>query len=93
MPPKPDPTAKKQLIGYQRVSLAPGASATLTFNITAPMLSTVTRRGARHVLAGRHDLIFSRGHGAELRAAVDVRVADAGGQRVVVSDLEEWARA
>jgi hypothetical protein len=89
-----DPTAIKQLIGYQRVTLAAGASTVVTFKISATMLSTVDRFGTRHVLGGEHELIFSRGHGEELTktATVVVTEAPAGSNRVVISTLEGWAK-
>jgi hypothetical protein len=88
-----DPTAIKQLVAYQRVTLAAGASTVVTFNVRATMLSTVDRFGTRHVLGGEHELIFSRGHGPELRRAVTVVVdeATAANNRVLVSTLAGWA--
>jgi hypothetical protein len=92
-----DPTAIKQLIGYQRVSLAAGASTVVSFKVSATMLSTVDRFGTRHVLGGEHKLIFSRGHGEELTQPVTVVVTEAAGgsmpsNRVVISTLEGWAK-
>ena len=59
-----DPAAKKQLIDYARVTLQPGESTTVSFNVTLDKLSTVDRHGTRHVLGGGgHSLVFSRGHG------------------------------
>eukprot|EP01052_Picozoa_sp_SAG31_P067758 SAG31_NODE_26555_length_440_cov_0.912023_1_plen_52_part_10 len=51
----------KKLIGFKRVSLAPGASETLTFPISVRKLSTVDRHGVRHTLSGEHGLVLSRG--------------------------------
>jgi len=67
-----DPLAKKQLVAFQRVQLAPGQSTTVHFNISLRMLSTVAADGNRHVLAGDHGLIVSRGHGSVLSATVSL---------------------
>ena len=84
------PVPLKQLVGYQRVTLAPGASATVTFNLTAQALSTVDVNGTRHVLPGTHGLIFSRGHGEEQQLDLDVELragAERAPLRVVVSTM------
>ena len=65
-----DPAAKKQLIDYARVTLQPGESTTVSFNVTLGKLSTVDRHGTRHVLGGGgHSLVFSRGHGTAASTA------------------------
>jgi hypothetical protein len=69
----PDATvAHRELVAYARVSLAPGESATVQFNITAESLSTVDSHGTRHVLPGTYQLVFSRGHGDEPEVPVEV---------------------
>jgi len=80
-----DPQALKQLLGFQRVTLAAGASTTVHFNVTADKLSVVDKEGTRHSLAGQHELILSRGHGKELhrRLALDL----GGAKRKVISTL------
>ena len=86
-----DPAAKKQLIDYERVTLAPGESRVVSFNVTLDKLSSVDRHGTRHVLAGDHALIFSRGHGREVVRPVEVSIA--GGQpRLIVSTMEGFAK-
>jgi beta-glucosidase-like glycosyl hydrolase len=87
----------KQLVAYQRVSLAPGASQTVSFPLTAQQLSTVDARGTRHLLPGAHGLTLSRGHGAELDLALQLTIgaaaADAGARRVVISSMIQEATA
>ena len=85
--PPNDPLAIKQLIGFQRVSLAPGASETVTFPVSLRKLSTVDRHGVRHTLSGEHSLILSRGHGSTLDQLLLLDMGQAGGapQRVVLS--------
>jgi hypothetical protein len=65
-------------IGFGRVSLAAGASAVVRFNVTAEKLSSVDRFGTRHVLPGRHVLVYTRGHGDELHGSVDVGLSGGG---------------
>eukprot|EP00051_Salpingoeca_urceolata_P005045 m.69906 g.69906 ORF g.69906 m.69906 type:complete len:794 (+) comp14022_c0_seq3:229-2610(+) len=71
-----DPQAKKQLVGFERVTLAPGQSQTVQFNVTARGLSFVDTMGTRHLLAGSHHISFSRGHGASLTHDVMLGGAD-----------------
>ena len=43
--------------------LQAGASATLTFGVTAEMLMLVTAGGSKKSYAGTHNLVFSHGNG------------------------------
>jgi beta-glucosidase len=74
LPPVTHPEPIRELIGFARVSLAPGASQVVHFNTTAQKLSSVDDFGTRHVLAGEHELIFSRGHGEELSLPLQVQL-------------------
>ena len=64
----------KELIGFRRVHLAPGASTTVVFNVTATLMSSVDAFGTRAVLKGVHELIFSRGHGADIVVPLQLQV-------------------
>ena len=77
-----DPLAKKQLVAFDRVRLDPGQSATVHFNVTLRMLSTVGADGRRRVLGGEHGLIVSRGHGAVLSRRV--MLSFSGGGRMLL---------
>lgn len=83
-----DPLAKKQLIGFERVSLAAGASTVVHFQVDAEMLSVVDKEGTRHALAGLHDLIVSRGHGRVLEHTVELQLQ--GQPRIVVSTMKGY---
>ena len=89
----PPEQPSRELIGFERVTLAAGASATVKFNATAAKLSSVDEFGTRHVLPGEHELVFSRGHGEEIRTSLEVKLdaADAkvevGGKRLVLSTM------
>lgn len=85
-PPTPDPEALQQLVAYERVSLDPGQSVTVSFNLTLARLGVVDVRGTRHVLPGRHTLIATRGHGDTVTTAVNVDLGS-GRSRVVLSRL------
>ena len=76
----------RELIGFARVTLAPGASTVVNFNSTASKLSTVDDFGTRHVLPGEHELIFSRGHGEELTTNLAISLP-ANRRRMVVSTM------
>ena len=79
-----DPIAKKQLVGYERVTLKPGSSTLVKFDITASKLSVVDRNGTRHSLPGRHRLMFSRGHGQVFEVEVELE------KRSVVSTMDGY---
>ena len=81
----PDPLAIKQLAGFERLHLEPGESKTVTFNVDVRMLSTVDKHGARHTLAGAHELIFSRGHGEEIRQQLVLQLPDVAAGRVLLN--------
>ena len=49
-------------------------AATLTFSLGAEQLAMVDLDGHTSLHAGRFGVVFSRGHGAELRARARVRV-------------------
>ena len=70
--PLEDPLALKQLIAFERVRLSPGETRTVNFDVDVRMLSTVNAAGQRETLGGVHELIFSRGHGSELRQHLEV---------------------
>ena len=84
----PSPSPRRELVGFQRVTLAPGESTTVHFNVTAEALSSVDARGTRHALAGEHELTFSRGHGEELSLPLRLAVARPQEEgRLVISSL------
>merc|ERR1712110_1239218 len=76
--------AQKQLIAYKRVTLSPGKSQTVNFNVTASNLSTVDVYGTRHILPGKHRLIWSRGHGTDQTHHFDIKM---NAPRLVISTL------
>ena len=57
------PLPIKRLVDFERVSLVAGASTSVKFALTTPMLSLTTADGSRKSYAGVHNLIFSRGNG------------------------------
>ena len=79
----------KELIGFGRVTLAPGASTVVHFNVTGAKLTTVDEFGTRAVLPGMHTLLMTRGHGEVLSLSINVTTAtaDAPGGRLVVSSI------
>jgi hypothetical protein len=68
------PLPIKRLLDFQRVSLATGTSATLTFAITAKMLQLTTADGSKKSYTGMHNLIFSRGNGNDQTVPVTVTI-------------------
>lgn len=83
----PPETPVRELIGFERVTLLPGASKTVSFNATVAKLSSVDEFGTRHLLPGSHELVFSRGHGEELRLPLEVTLAPADDARLVLSHM------
>lgn len=80
------PSPQRELIGFHRVTLTPGESTVVQFNVTAAKLSSVDQRGTRHVLAGTHELQLSRGHGEEMAVPLELTMQDAT-SRLVISSL------
>ena len=66
------PLPTKRLVDFQRVSVAAGGSATVAFTIPKQALALTTADGSKKQYPGAHQLIFSRGNGAD--AAVSVTV-------------------
>jgi hypothetical protein len=64
------PVPFKRLVDFERVSLAVGATATLRFAIPKDGLALTTASGDKKLYAGTHNLIFSRGNGADVTVAV-----------------------
>lgn len=67
-----DPLALKQLVAFERVRLAAGESRVVSFGVDVRMLSTVDAAGRRVAWGGAHELVFSRGHGDELRQRLEL---------------------
>ena len=65
----------KKLFGFQRVSLAAGASTTISFELTPAHLAMVDEDGHTGLHNGEFGIVFSRGHGLELGAAAAVELA------------------
>ena len=55
------PLPMKQLVDFERVSLQPGQSTVVTFQLTPNSVATVDAAGSRRVLPGGHSLVVTRG--------------------------------
>jgi beta-glucosidase len=75
--PRRDPLASRLLVAFARVAVPAGGQAVVPFNITLPSFAGVADDGARTLYAGAYDVVFSRGHGADVVVAVDVGAAGA----------------
>jgi hypothetical protein len=83
------PTPIKQLFGFQRVHLAAGASATLTFELSAAELALRDADGHVSVHSdARYSVVFSRGHGEELEAQLAIALPGGGAERL--ETFEKW---
>eukprot|EP01065_Artemidia_motanka_P044419 TRINITY_DN631_c0_g1_i1.p1 TRINITY_DN631_c0_g1~~TRINITY_DN631_c0_g1_i1.p1 ORF type:complete len:845 (+),score=319.65 TRINITY_DN631_c0_g1_i1:82-2535(+) len=80
------PVPQRQLFGFERVTLAPGETKTLGFKLTGQNLRMTDADGHTSLHAGAHDVMFSRGHGAELEARVTVDVP----APVVLNRFRKW---
>eukprot|EP00658_Telonema_sp_P-2_P016302 TRINITY_DN16320_c0_g1_i2.p1 TRINITY_DN16320_c0_g1~~TRINITY_DN16320_c0_g1_i2.p1 ORF type:complete len:586 (+),score=136.91 TRINITY_DN16320_c0_g1_i2:194-1951(+) len=78
----------RRLVGFERVTLKPGASADLGFAVSPQQLGMVDSDGHTSLHAGRFKLVFTRGHGEEL--AADVRVQPEGGRPMRIKTLRKW---
>eukprot|EP00912_Choanoflagellata_sp_UC4_P000531 UC4_evm3s330 len=76
---RPDPTSfqtlgdtpieKKRLFAFKRVTLKPGASTTVNFDLEAEKhLTMVDSEGTTGIHPGKFHIVLSRGHGKELEA-------------------------
>ena len=66
------PVPIKRLVNFGRVSVDAGATATLIFNINPAAPELTTADGSKKSYPGVHNLVFSRGNGADVTIAVDV---------------------
>ena len=71
------PVVLKQLFGFQRVRLAPGASTTLTFTVQATTFGLADAQGHTSLHPGTYEVIFSRGCRGCVELAVDAEVMGA----------------
>ena len=69
------PIERKKLFGFQRVTLAAGASTTVSFELAPAHLAMVDEDGHTGLHRAEFEIVFSRGHGEELlaQAAVELR--------------------
>lgn len=65
------PLPKRALVEFTRLTLAPGASSDVTFDLTTDALKVVNKEGVQTLYPGTHRLIVSRGHEAD-EQTVDV---------------------
>jgi hypothetical protein len=83
-----DPVPIKVLVAFERVTLAAGASTTVSFEIDASRFSMVDADGHRSIVPGAFNVILTRGHGAELASELAVRTHDARPKRL--STFRKW---
>ena len=82
------PVEIKRLFGFKRVTLAPGASTTVSFELTPAHLALVDAEGHTGLHPASFEVVFSRGHGDELAAPVEV--APAAGRPEMMKSLRKW---
>ena len=83
------PVEKKRLFGFQRVTLAAGASTTVSFQLGPEELAMVDEDGHRSLHKGLFDVVLSRGHGDELSAPAAVAPVD-GGNPIRLETFNKW---
>merc|ERR1712232_1109494 len=66
------PVPLRKLIEFERVSLAKGASASLTFSVPLQRLAVTNNDGDYVLYKGPHTIIFSRGTGVDTSVTVNV---------------------
>lgn len=82
------PIEIKKLFGFQRVTLAAGASTTLSFDLDPTHFALVDAEGHTSLHAVDMDVVFSRGHGLELAAPTTVAPFEGIPQRL--KELRKW---
>jgi beta-glucosidase len=70
------PVPLKQLVDFERVRLAKGASTTVEFSVPAHRLALTNNDGDYALYAGNHSIIFSRGHGDDVEVSVAVNTTE-----------------
>ena len=60
------PVPLKSLVQFDRVTLAPGASATVTFSLPDAAFELTVADGNKTVVGGLRNIVFSRGHGEDV---------------------------
>jgi hypothetical protein len=70
------PVPLKQLVDFERVRLAAGAEATVSFSVPARRLALTNNDGDYALYAGEHSIIFSRGNGEDVEIKVNVAKDD-----------------
>jgi hypothetical protein len=83
------PIELKKLFGFQRVSLAAGASTTVSFELTPTHLAMVDEGGHTGLHNGEFEVVFSRGHGEELVAGAAVQLVG-GGEAARLKTFRKW---
>ena len=66
------PVPAKALVAFERVRVSAGGTTRLNFALSAESLQLVNATGGRELYKGGHELIFSRGHGADVIINVTV---------------------
>jgi len=83
------PIEKKKLFGFKRISLQPGGSETVSFDMDSSQMMMVDEDGNTGLHSGSFDIVFSRGHGDVLSAQAVVDV-DAQEGVEIVKTLRKW---
>lgn len=85
------PTPMRQLFGFERLHLAGGETKTVTFNVSATELALIDAEGNRDVHSDpNYQIVFSRGHGAELSAPLAIALNGPVGGVVRLETFERW---
>ena len=66
------PTPKRQLVDFERVHIAAGASTAVTFTVAAEQFELVAKDGTRSSYPGKYALHFT--NGVDTMAVVDVTI-------------------
>lgn len=68
------PIVQKQLIAFQRMSVAAGGQTKATFEVDAKAFGLADTSGNIQLHAGDYNLLFSKGHGKDLEVPVKVQL-------------------
>lgn len=76
------PVEIKKLFGFERVTLAPGSSTTVSFTLNPSHLAMADAEGNMGLHSGRFELEFTRGYGDVLTADAMVATPDTAASRL-----------
>jgi hypothetical protein len=80
------PVVLKQLFAFERIHLGAGESKSLSFTVNASTLALADMDGHTAIHPGKFGIVFSRGHGKDIEAPLEVQMAEP----IRTSEFRQW---